>query len=325
MLALELAGTALMELERYDEALERFEAVAAEAPSAPSALVGAGKAHLLRGEPSEALGVFARLLQARTGRDALDRWARAGRALALRRLGDPGAERAAERAIRGARDAPSYVERGTRLEFFGAFADAEDDFRMAIELEPEWGTGNHALALNLLERDARRDVATGKRQEIVGEARRLAVFVIEHQRRSSPAALSAHRRAGVSATGPQRRGAGAPARRGEAQSGSRRHPKRPGGRRTLTVSSETRVKKHRESACSSMSSDHARLRDPQPAQARPTGRRGHAQPRTVVAADSARRACRRCVEHLHRRGIDHVGLDADDRPGGASSTGGTRG
>ncbi len=181
MLALELAGTALTELERYDEALERFEAVAAEAPSAASALLGAGKVHLLRGEPSDALRVFARLLQASTGRDALDRWARVGRALALRRLGDPGAESAAERAIRRARDAPSYVERGTRLEFFGAFAEAEDDFRMAIELEPGWGASKYALARNLLERDARRDVVTEERQEVVDEARRLAVFAIENQ------------------------------------------------------------------------------------------------------------------------------------------------
>ena len=169
-------------LERYDEALERFEAVAAEAPSAPSALLGAGKVRLLRGEPSEALGAFARLLQARTGRDALDRWARAGRALALRRLGDPGAEQATEGAIRRAHDAPSYVERGTRLEFFGAFADAEDDFRKAIELEPDWGAGKHALALNLLERDGVRDGVTDERREVVDEARRLAVFAIEHHR-----------------------------------------------------------------------------------------------------------------------------------------------
>ncbi len=182
ILALELAGTALTELERYDEALERFDAVAAEAPSSPSALLGAGKVCLLRGEPSWALRAFARLLQACTGRDALERWARTGRALALRRLGDPGAERSAERALRRAGDAPSYVERGTRFEFFGAFAEAEDDFRKAIELEPRWGTASHALALNLLARDAGGDVMTEARREVVEEACRLAVFAIEHHR-----------------------------------------------------------------------------------------------------------------------------------------------
>jgi hypothetical protein len=33
--------------------------------------------------------------------------------------------------------------------------------------------------------------------------------------------------------------------------------------------------------------DHPHLRDTQPAQARPAGRRGHAQPLTAVAADPA--------------------------------------
>ncbi|MGH2948224.1 MAG: tetratricopeptide repeat protein, partial [Solirubrobacteraceae bacterium] len=180
--ALEMAGTALTELGRYEEALARFAAVAGEGDSAPGALLGMGKVYLLLGESSEALGAFARLLQACPERDSIGRWARAGRALALRRLGDTGAERAAERALKRSDDAVSYVERGTRHEFFGALDDAERDFRTAVGLAPKWGAAHHVLARNLVERAGEREVEPDVRVARLEEACRLATVAIERHR-----------------------------------------------------------------------------------------------------------------------------------------------
>jgi tetratricopeptide (TPR) repeat protein len=182
MAALELAGKALAELGRHEEALERFAAAADQTPTAPGALLGMGRAYLWVGEDSEALGAFARLLEECTQRDRIERWARAGRALALDRLGDSGAEKFARRALKRADDAVSYVERGSRLEFFGALDEAEQDFRRAVELAPTWGTAHHVLALNLIERAGGPDAGPDVRAARLEEAARLARFAIERHK-----------------------------------------------------------------------------------------------------------------------------------------------
>jgi tetratricopeptide (TPR) repeat protein len=180
--ALELAGMVLAELGRYEEALERFATGIGQGPTAPATLLGMGRAYLRLGENSEALAAFARLLQDCSQRDRLERWARAGRALALGRLSDSGADRALERALKRSDDAVSYVERGSRLDFFGAVEEAEHDFRRAVELAPTWGTAHHVLALVLMARAGEPDVAPDVQTARLEEACRLADYAIERHK-----------------------------------------------------------------------------------------------------------------------------------------------
>jgi tetratricopeptide (TPR) repeat protein len=183
--ALELAGAALAELGRHEEALERFATAAGRSPAAPGALLGLGRAHLQLGQSKEALGAFARLLQHRPQRDEIERWARVGRTLALARLGDSGTTEAPARALKRADDAVAYVERGSRLEFFGALEQAERDFRRAVELAPTWGTAYNVLALNLIERASDPDVEPDVRGAQLDEASRLAGYAIERHKISA--------------------------------------------------------------------------------------------------------------------------------------------
>jgi tetratricopeptide (TPR) repeat protein len=180
--ALELAGTALAELGRYEEALERFATGVGQGPPAPTTLLGIGRANLRLDKNSEALAAFARLLQDCSHRDRIERWARAGRALALGRLSDSGADKALKRALKRSDDAVSYVERGSRLEFFGAVDEAEQDFRRAVELAPTWGTAHHVLALLLIARAVEADTAPDDRTARLEEACRLADYAIERHK-----------------------------------------------------------------------------------------------------------------------------------------------
>jgi tetratricopeptide (TPR) repeat protein len=181
--ALELAGTALAELGRHEEALERFATAAERAPNAPGVLLGMGSAYLRLGESSEALAAFARLLQHCAQRDRIERWARVGRAVALGRLPASGTETGLTRALRRPDDdAVSHVERGSRLEFFGALDEAEQDFQTAVRLAPTWGTVHHVLALLLIVRADEPETPPDVRTARLEEATRLAGYAIERHK-----------------------------------------------------------------------------------------------------------------------------------------------
>jgi tetratricopeptide (TPR) repeat protein len=143
-LIFEYWGHTLVALERFAEALEKFDAALSHDSDGAWPQIGKGKAHYFLGDLEKAEAAFAQVVA--SGAEDLKVYGNVGRGLALAgREAETEAEEAFAAALGEEGGAGGYYERAERFVYLRAFERAESDFRQAIALD-----GRHADALNEL-------------------------------------------------------------------------------------------------------------------------------------------------------------------------------